>query len=159
VAPCGYLKAPVTIVDAHLSFTLTSLRGSAAAIAGRLKNAAKISERNARLSNNLGVLRSPVADEARGAWTELGYDLAPALGFAAGSRCEPFARYERYDTMAKTAAGIVKSPRSDRRVATLGVAYTRENAVFFKFDASRRTYGTAALRREDALETGLGFIF
>lgn len=159
VAPCGYVDAPVTLVDAHATVNLTALRANAVIIWGKLANSAKVSERNRRLPNGLGAARTPVAEEAYGAWGEVGYDIAPALGMAGERRFEPFLRIDQYDTMYKTSSGQPDNPRFSRRVLTTGVAYTIERALTAKFDVSRRTFGAKNLRAESSAAVGLGFMF
>jgi hypothetical protein len=98
VAPCGYVDAPVTILDFHTHLTLAGFRGQGAVIVGRLGEADRISERNARLSNLLGVPRTPVADSAFAAWVEAGYDIGRLLG-TTDHHIEPFVRFDHVDTV------------------------------------------------------------
>lgn len=159
VAPCGYIDAKVTIVDLHLQVRLEKLRANALVLHGKLSNAGSVSERNKNAKAELGVLRSPVADEALSYWGEVGYDVAPTFSMANSSRLEPFVRCDYYDTMYKVKSGQIDNPRFERRLATLGVAYTVDEALFAKFDVSRRTYGARHLNPEDTAEIGLGFIY
>ncbi|WP_052313081.1 hypothetical protein [Corallococcus coralloides] len=68
---------------------------------GHLGNAGAVSARNARLSNLLDVLRTPVADNALSAWGELGYDIAPWLGLDGNHRLEPYVRIDYMDSQFK----------------------------------------------------------
>lgn len=159
-APCGYVKAPVTIADVHVVAHLEKLRGSAAGIWGRLENASLVTQRNGILNKpSLGVVGTPVGSEALGAWSEIGYDVGAAVGTARGAQLTPFARYEYYDTMHKTAPGIVKNPRFERRVVSLGLSYVVDGALFAKLDFGRRSYGSADFRPENAVNIGAGFIY
>lgn len=162
VAPCGYINAPVTLVDFHWSAnTLSgSLITQGAAMWGELKNAGKVSERNRRLSNGLGVARSPVADQAYGVWGEVGYDLMATDDSERGTYALiPFVRYDQYDTMYKVKSGQIDNPRYAKRVATIGLVHNLRQAVISKIDLSRRTFGSANLRAETTLAAGLGFVF
>lgn len=159
VAPCGYVEAPVTIIDAHGRYKSERLRASAVILHGSLKNAGKISERNASLPTALQVFRSPVADEALALSTEWGYDVSPWLGLAGMRRLEPFARYDWYDTMYKAKSGQLKDPRFERHLLTAGLSYVVDDCLFVKGDLSRRTYRAAERRAETTLSLGTGFIF
>lgn len=158
VAPCGYVDAKVTVVDAHMQLRLEKWRANALFLHGKLSNARSVSELNARSKKELMVLKTPVADEALAYWGEVGYDVAPALSMANSSRLEPFVRYDYYDTMYKM-VGRVDNPRFERHLATLGVAYTVDEALFAKFDVSHRSFGAKHLNTEDTAEIGLGFIY
>jgi hypothetical protein len=159
VAPCGYINAPVQIFDLHAVVHLAKVRSSAAFIQGSLGHADLVSERNSRVSNALQVYRSPVGSAARGIWGECGYDIASLVGLGAGHQLEPYIRYESYDTMFKTTASIVKSPRAQRRVSSVGVAYSASQALFAKLGASQRAYGDHGLNKEGSIDLGLGFIY
>src|SRR5690606_32195889 len=55
VAPCGYVSAPLLLLDAHLSLDRGPWRAKALVMWGYLQNADDVSARNARLSNLLNV--------------------------------------------------------------------------------------------------------
>lgn len=159
VAPCGYVWAPLTIAEAHAAIARGPVRATALALWGRLGNAAAITERNRRLSNDLGVARTPVADTAYGLGVEAGVDVAPWLGLGGARTLEPFARVERYDTMATTAAGVFDNPRYQRTVVTAGAALTLARHLTFKLDAARRTFGGGDLRAETSIHAVAGFVY
>jgi hypothetical protein len=159
VAPCGYVSAPVVIVDAHAAWRWRGLRGQALAIYGHLKNADAITARNDRLSNLLGVDRTPVGDNAYAVGVELGYDVAPPLGICAGHALEPYARVERYDTMARGRDDLFDNPRFERTSLALGASYVYRDAVVAKLEASRRTFGSDSLRAESAVRFMTGFVY
>ncbi|RKG69189.1 hypothetical protein D7V80_09625 [Corallococcus sp. CA054B] len=71
------------IADAHLSVNRDRWRAHAMVMFGHLGNVAAVSARNARLSNLLNALRTPVADNALSAWGELGYAISPWMGWTA----------------------------------------------------------------------------
>lgn len=162
VAPCGYVSAPVAIVDAHLRLQLDPVLVQGVVLWGHLDNAATVSERNARLSNNLEVARTPVASEAFAAWVELGVDLATWLCLGDGHHLEPFFRFDYYDTMFATSADIFDNPRFARAVYTAGVGWSYGSLLFAKLDLAYRDLGAfddASLRDETSvrLSTGFGF--
>ncbi len=162
VAPCGYINAPVTLVDFHWSATAFSgsIITQGSAMWGELKNAGKVSERNRRLSNGLGVARSPVADQAYGVWGEVGYDLnATDDGQRGTYALIPFVRYDQYDTMYKVKSGQIDNPRFAKKIMTVGLVHNLRQSVVSKIDISRRTFGSANLRPETTLAAGLGFVY
>ncbi len=159
VAPCGYVSAPVTIVEGHGHLEHGPVRAAALALWGRLGNADEVTERNRRLSNDAGVARTPVADQAYGLSLEAGVDIAPWVGLCGEYALEPFARVERYDTMFRTAPGVFDNPRFRRTVATVGTAFTIENYLTFKLDVAHRRFGTTALRPETVVHAVAGFVY
>ena len=159
VAPCGYVDAPLLLVDAHGQVRYGPLRGSALVLWGHLWNADVVSARNERLSNSLNVLRSPVADEGLAVWAELGLDVAPWLALAREHHLEPFARVDFYDTMFGTRAGLFDNPRFQRTVVTAGLSYVLAEALVVKLDGSHRRFGTDQLRPENTVRLAAGFVF
>lgn len=159
VAPCGFVSAPVLILDAHGYFRRGPLRGSALILWGHLSNAAAVSSRNQRLSNALNVLRTPVADEALAAWAELGLDVAPWLRLGPQHQLEPFMRVDYYDTMFGTRDGLFDNPRFERTVITGGLAYTLAQALVLKLDFSHRRFGTSTINPENTVRLAAGFVY
>lgn len=159
VAPCGYLEAPVTIVEGHAHVQRGRVRAAALALWGRLGNADVITERNRRLSNDAGVARTPVASQAYGLTVEAGVDVGGWLGLCRQYALEPFARVERYDTMFRTTAGVFDNPRYQRTVATAGAAFTIDRHLTFKLDVGHRRFGSSALRPETTVHAVAGFVY
>jgi hypothetical protein len=159
VAPCAYVAGTVTIADVHARWVGYGIRGQAWAMWGHLRNAAEISERNDRLSNDLGVARTPVADEALAVAAEVGYDVAPFLGASVAHKLEPFVRYDYIDTMFDVSGGVFDNPRFERSVYGLGAAYTYKNAIVAKLDLAHRRLGSSALRSENTVRATAGFVF
>ncbi len=162
VAPCGYVPAAVTLVDLHFQLDLGPVFAQGVLLWGHLQNAAAVTERNARLSNNLGVLRSPVAEQAFFAWVELGLDLASFIALPAGHHLEPFFRFDYYDTMFAVSDAGFDNPRFARAVYTGGLGWSLNDLVFAKLDLSHRdlaAFGDSPLRDETSvrLSTGFGF--
>ena len=153
------VDAHVTIVDVHGALTLGRLRARGLYLYGHLQNAAVVSARNRTLSNNLDVLRSPVARGAYAAFAEVGYDLLPWLRTAPGRRLDLFLRLDAYDSMAAVPAQTFDNPRFQRRVYIIGVNYNLENALILKADYAMRRLGAARFNPENTLGLGLGFQF
>ena len=161
VAPCGYVQGSVVLLSAHFRLDLAPVFAQGTLLWGHLENADAISERNARLSNNLDVLRSPIADEAFLAWFELGVDLGPSLGLT-DMHLTPFFRFDYYDTMFTTAESVFDNPRFARAVYTAGLAWRLEELVFAKLDLAHRDLGgfdASGLRDETSVRLAAGFTF
>ncbi|HJN75592.1 MAG TPA: hypothetical protein QGF58_16805 [Myxococcota bacterium] len=147
--------APLLLVDAHIALNRGPLRANGALIWGSLSEAPLISEKNRRLSNNLDVLRSPVANQGLAAWVEVGVDVLPA----GGHRLEPHLRLQRYDTMFRTDESIFDNPRFERTVSTAGLAYSTRDTVAVSLDAQRRVLGSDEFRPEHSVLLSFGFIY
>jgi hypothetical protein len=159
VAPCGYIPGKVAIGEAHARWKLGRLRGQALFVYGHLENADEISARNDRLSNEAGVERTPVGDNAVAFAAEAGYDIAPALGACADNAIEPFARFDYYDTMVNVRDSLFDNPRFERKVVGAGVAYTYKRVVTGKLDVERRWFGSSDLRAEHTVRLTAGFVY
>lgn len=162
VASCGYVSAAVTLLDFHFQLRLDPVFAQGVVLWGHLDNADVVSERNARLSNALGVLRSPVASEAFFTWFELGIDLAAWICLPEGHHLEPYVRFDYYDTMFAASASGFDNNRFARAVYTAGIGWSYGPLVFAKIDISHRDLGafeTAALRDETAVRISTGFGF
>ncbi|WP_426731888.1 hypothetical protein [Myxococcus faecalis] len=157
VAPCGYVSAPLTLLDVHLSVAKGPWSAKGMVMYGHLKNAELVSQRNARLSNLLGVMRTPVSDNALAAWGELGYDIASVVGLSNSHHLFPFVRYDYVDTQFKPRAELYDNPRFRRTVYTVGVAYNLLNTVYAKLDFGHRRMGSGAFRPENTLRLATGF--
>ena len=159
VAPCDYVKGTVAIADLHGRWVGHGVRGQVWGMWGHLTHAGAISARNDRLSNNLGVARTPVADGALALAAEVGYDVAPLLGAGARHRIEPFARLDYVDTMFDVRDGLFDNPRFERTIIGLGATYTYGNAIVGKIDAAQRRFGSSELRPETTVRATAGFVF
>ncbi len=153
------IDGTVFIADAHARYNANEVRAQGAIIYGHLDDAAEISERNSRLSNELGVERTAVADGAFGLWTEVGYNLAQFAGLQSEYRLEPFFRFDYYDTHFDTRADLPDNDRYERSVYTAGMAFTYDNFVVTKLDYSIREFGQSDLSSQNTLRLGLGFVY
>ncbi len=151
--------AHVTIAEVHARLDRDRLRATGLFLRGHLENAAAVSARNRTLSNNLEVLRSPVASAAHALWLEAGYDILPWLAARPGERLDLFARLDDYDTMAEVPEGFFDNPRFDRRVYTVGLNYAAAGKLVLKADYAMRRLGAARFNDENTLGLALGFQF
>ncbi|WAM29073.1 hypothetical protein [Myxococcus sp. NMCA1] len=159
VAPCGYVSAPLLILDAHLSVNRGPWRAKALVLFGHLENAELVSQRNTRLSNLLDVLRSPVSDNALAMWGELGFNVAPSVGLSDAHQVVPYVRLDYADTQFKPREALFNNPRFRRTVYTVGAAYTLRNIAVAKLDFSHRRLGSDAFRPENTVRLSTGFSY
>ncbi|MCP3103182.1 hypothetical protein LZ198_30310 [Myxococcus sp. K15C18031901] len=159
VAPCGYVNAPLTLLDAHLSVNKGRWSAKGLMMYGHLENAEQVSQRNSRLSNLLGVIRTPVSDNALAAWAELGYDVAPWLGLHESHHLYPFVRYDYVDSQFKPRKELFDNPRFRRTIYTVGASYQFLGMAFAKVDFAHRRLGSDEFRPENALRASTGFVY
>ncbi len=131
-------------------------------IRGTLQNSDLLTRSNRRLSNNLGVVRSPVARAAESVYVEFGYDISD--WFRRGLRVNPgpldlFVRYDQVDSMDEVEPFVFKNPRWDRESWTLGANYRFGSGFVGKFGHSWRTLGTATENKENTLSGGVAYEF
>ena len=129
-------------------------------IRGTLENSDLLTRSNRRLSNNLGVVRSPVARAAESVYVEFGYDISDWL--KRGFRVNPgpldlFVRYDQVDSMDEVEPLVFKNPRWDRESWTLGFNYRFLPGFVGKFGHSWRTLGAATQNRENTLSAGVAY--
>lgn len=152
------IGAHVSILDLHGSIHTRRFRAQGLALFGHLEHADLVSQYNRNLSNNLDVLRTPVASRTYALYAEAGYDLLPLLIQRPDERLYLFGRFDSYDTMAGVPAGFFDSPRFARRIYTLGLNYSLGDAVVLKGDYAMRRPG-GNLNGEDTASLALGFEF
>ena len=153
------VDAPILLLDAHAIFNYGRWRGSGLFVWGHLWDAAEVSERNARLSNNLDVPRTAVSDNAISAWAELGYNINTYVGLDHLHRLEPFFRIDYYDTMYDPRNDLFDNPRYERTVLTGGLSYTFANAVFVKLDYGYRMISASDLNNESTVDLAFGWVY
>jgi len=160
VAPCGYVSAPLLLLDAHLSLDRGPWRAKALVMWGYLQNADDVSARNERLSNLLNVPRTPVAEHALAAWAELGFDVAPLLSLSDDHRLEPYLRFDYVDSMLNPRSELFDNPRFARSIYSVGASYTLAGTVFAKLDFSHRRLGDSSrFRPENTVRLSTGFSY
>ena len=129
-------------------------------IRGVLGNSDLLTRSNRRLSNNLGVVRSPVARAAESVYVEFGYDISGWL--RRGLRVNPgpldlFVRYDQVDSMDEVETVVFKNPRWDRESWTLGFNYRFARGFVGKFGHSWRTLGLSRQNKENTLSAGVAY--
>ena len=163
-------SAYVTILEGHFTYNEFPLRIASTAVYGNLENSNIVSARNAGLSNELGVKRTPVGKNAIAFSTEIGYDILHLIKPLAKQMLYPFIRYEFYDTMAKVEGNIIDNPRWERSVITGGfnwfitdeinikAAYANRKLGSLNYNLSTLEY-TGNRQKENTFSLGIGFEF
>lgn len=149
----------LVIGAANFRYWTRELRTQGAFYLGHLSDAAEISDVNSRLPNTLGASRSPVADEALGLWTEVGYNIAPFIGMREPHALTPFVRFEHFDTQFDTADSIVDNPKFERTLYSAGVAYDYDDFMTLKLDWTHRTFGGSGEDDQNIFGFGFGFVY
>lgn len=164
------VSADVTIVEGHITYDEDYLRFNSVFLYGNLENSDLISRKNASLSNNLGVKRTPVGKNMLGFSFEGGYEILHLFSNKNKYKLYPFARYEYYDTMYKTEGVVVKKPRWERSAVILGVNWFVHPQVVLKAHYQTRRLGsyhydpittlnTDKKQQENTFSMGIGFSF
>ena len=163
-------SAYVTMLETHITYNENNLRFNAIALYGNLENSNIVSQKNANLSNNLGVKRTPVGKNAFGFSVEAGYNIMPWLKTDTQQMLYPFMRYDYYDTMQDVEGSIVDNPRWQRSSITGGLNWFVHKNIVFKVHYSDRRLGsqnfdrntleyTGEKQHEKTFSTGIGFQF
>lgn len=150
------VDAPVMLWDLHGEYIRGPLEVRALYLHGYLDDAAKVSQANARLSNNLNVKRTPVGEEAFATFVEAGIHVDDFLGLWPTGLI-PFYRWDHYDTMDKVEAPIIRNPFQDRQTHTVGLNYRPTSWLVLKGQYSMRTRGIPTSNDENTLSIGIGY--
>ena len=162
--------AYVTLFEGHFTYNEFPLRIVASGIYGNLENSNIVSAKNASLSNELGVKRTPVGKNAVGFSTEIGYDIIHLFSAKAKQMLYPFMRYDYYDSMYDVEGTIIDNPRWQRSTITGGLNWFIAQEVILKANYSRRQLGsqnydlstltyTGKKQVENTFSLGIGFEF
>ncbi len=147
-----------------------AIRFNSVLLFGNLENSNIVSRANARLSNNLGVKRTPVGQQTLGVSAEAGYEILHLIEPTAKQKIYPFLRYDFYDTMYAVEGNVVDKPRWERNALTEGINWFVTNEIVFKahyqsrrlgsdnFDPATLVY-TGKKQRENTFSLGIGFEF
>lgn len=160
----------VTIIEGHISYNENNLRFNAVALYGNLENSDIVSRKNANLSNNLGVKRTPVGKNALGVSVEAGYNVLPLLSAQTSQMLYPFLRYDYYDTMQNVEGAIIQNPRWQRSTFTGGINWFVHPQIVIKAHYADRRLGsdnynpstlafTGKKQHERTFSAGVGFTF
>lgn len=153
------ISAMISIFDVHAVLRYKRLRAQGMYLYGQLKNADVVSQRNRSLSNNLDVLRTPVASGAYASYAEAGVDILPTFTLRPQDQLYVFLRFDSYDTMASVPENFFDNPRFERTVFTFGLNYVMDNAVVLKGDYAMRRLGHSKFNGENTASFGVGFQF
>jgi Phosphate-selective porin O and P len=163
-------SAYVTLVEGHITYNEKNLRFNAIALFGNIENSNIVSQKNANLSNNLGVKRTPVGKNALGYSIEVGCNVMNFIKKESAQMLYPFLRYDYYDTMKKVEGNVVDNPRWERSVITGGFNWFVHPQIVIKAQYSNRTLGsenynqatlqfTGKKQQENTFSAGIGFAF
>ena len=163
-------SAYVTIIEGHVTYNEDNLRFNAIGLFGNLENSNIVSQRNANLSNNLGVKRTPVGQKALGFSAEIGYNILPLLKDNSNHKLYPFIRYDYYDTMHDVEGSIVDNPRWERSTMAYGLNWFVHPQIVIKAQYANRQLGsenydlttltyTGKKQHDKTFSTGIGFKF
>lgn len=163
-------SAYVTMVEGHISYNENNLRFNAMGLFGNLENSNIVSIKNASLSNNLGVKRTPVGKNVLGLSAELGYNVMPMIKKDSKQMLYPFMRYDYYDTMHDVEGSVIDNPRWERSTITGGFNWFVHPQIVLKAHYSDRVLGsenydqntlqfTGKKQHERTFSTGIGFKF
>jgi len=163
-------SAYVTLLEGHLSYNENRLRFNAIGLYGNVENSATVSLKNANLSNNLGVKRTPVGKTAVGVSAEIGYNILPWINENQNQFLYPFVRYDYYDTMNSTAGTVIDNPRWERSSVTAGFNWFLHPQIVYKIQFTNRRLGsenfnpstlefTGKKQIENTFSTGIAFKF
>lgn len=161
--------AYLSLIESHITYNEGPLRFNSMFFFGNLQNSDIVTLRNKNLSNALGVKRTPVAKNALGFSTEIGYDILPLISPQTTQKLYPFARYEFYDSMYKTHPSVTDNPRWERSVITGGLNWMVYNGIIIKAQYSSRKLGSKKIDNQGSLtnknefentfSAGIGFVF
>lgn len=148
------VAAYVMIGEGHINYDEGPLRFSSVFLFGNLQNSDVVSRKNATLSNNLGVKRTPVGQKMIGFSAEAGYEVLQLLRPASAYKLYPFLRYEYYDTMHDTEGAVVRKPRWQRSAMMGGLNWFITGQIVFKAHYQSRVLGSNHFDRVTSLDTG-----
>ena len=163
-------SAYVTIVEAHVTYDEEYLRFNSVVMWGNIENSNIVSRKNATLSNNLGVKRTPVGKNMLGVSFEGGYEILHFINPQSKQKIYPFVRYDYYDTMHQTEGNVVRKPRWERSAIMGGLNWFVFPQVVLKAHYQHRTLGsdqydlittlnTGRKQQENTFSAGIGFSF
>ncbi|MCY1307935.1 hypothetical protein D9M70_579030 [compost metagenome] len=137
---------------------------------GNLENSNIVTAKNASLSNNLGVKRTPVGKNALGFSFEGGYEVLHFFNQTTKQKVYPFVRYDYYDTMNEVEGTVVKKPRWERSAIMGGFNWFVHPQIVLKAHYQNRRLGsenfdpntlafTGKKQQENTFSAGIGFSF
>ena len=162
--------AYVTLLEGHITYNEDHLRFNSVIMWGNLENSNIVSRKNATLSNNLGVKRTPVGKNMLGFSFEGGYEVLHFIAPNSQQKIYPFVRYDYYDTMHEVEGNVVKKPRWERSAIMGGLNWFVHPQIVLKAHYQSRTLGsdnydlvtslnTGKKQKENTFSAGIGFSF
>lgn len=163
-------SAYVMIFEGHVTYDEDYLRFNSVLLWGNLENSNIVTSKNASLSNNLGVKRTPVGKNALGFSFEGGYEVLHFINPNSKQKVYPFVRYDYYDTMQEVEGSVVKKPRWERSAIMGGFNWFVHPQIVLKAHYQNRTLGseninpttlayTGKKQQENTFSAGIGFSF
>jgi len=149
-----HLNGRVSILSGDFEYNNRKLIVRGNIISGDLSDSYQISAINKTISKNIQYSRTPVAKNALAYGVEVGYSFRLNNP---GERIIPFARYEYYNSMEKTAGGMHADNRYQRDALTFGLNYYLMPSVALKADYSHRRIGLGEYNNENTL--GLALVY
>lgn len=163
-------SAYVMIFEGHVTYDEDYLRFNSVVLWGNLENSNIVTSKNASLSNNLGVKRTPVGKNAFGFSFEGGYEVLHFFNQTTKQKVYPFVRYDYYDTMNQVEGTVVKKPRWERSAIMGGFNWFVHPQIVLKAHYQNRRLGsenfnpttlvyTGKKQQENTFSAGIGFSF
>lgn len=155
------IDAWALVGDVHLRLEAGPIRLRALGMIGWLTNAAAITAKNASLSRNLGVPRTPVGRGAYAYYVEATLDVLALIAPGTQHRLDVFLRYDGYDSMWEPPQeGGIDNPLLQRQVLTAGLNYFPHPRVVFKLEYVSRWINRDDrwARHQHEMSVGLGFV-
>jgi len=149
-----HLNGRVSILSGDFEYNNRKLIVRGNIISGDLSDSYQISAINKTISKNIQYLPNFFAKNALAYGVEAGYSFRLNNP---GERIIPFARYEYYNSMEKTAGGMHADNRYQRDVLTFGLNYYLMPSVALKADYSHRRIGLGGYNNENTL--GLALVY
>ncbi len=152
------VDADVTVWDIHGEYKRGLIEARAQYLRGYLENSAAVSLANAQLSNNLNVKRTPVGEESYAAFVEAGFHVDTLTRYWPDGVI-PFYRYDKYDSMDRVEAPVIRNPFYEREAHTVGLNYRYRDWFVLKGEYSHRERDVSTNNVEETVSIGLGYDF
>lgn len=149
------LNGTVSILSTDLQYKTDDLAVRANVLTGHLSDSYQISAINKNLPEASQYKRTPVASNALSYSIEAGYNVLPLFHLPTRDKLFPFLRYEYYNSMEKTANGILADKRFERDVITAGLNYFPVQNLAIKADFSHRILGKGNYNNENTFGIAL----
>ena len=139
--------ATTQLYEGHLQWHYRGLELRALGAWGRIGNAGILSSLN----------KETIGSQNFGWYAEAAYDLMPLILKDSTQYLAPFARYERYDTLARVPTGLADDGSYDRRIYQFGLTYKPIPNISIKADYRNISSSNGQMPHE--FNMGVGFIY